>query len=320
MASVRRLKFVEPMKALMAPAPAANGHWLYEVKFDGYRILAVKNGRQVELWSRNRNRLDERFPQIVKAVAKLPGTNLILDGEVCALDRRGKSAFQLLQNSAQSTSPIIYYVFDLLSEGTKDLRSRPLIERKKRLEVIMLSAADPLRPSPFFTHAPRQILAKMRAAGAEGAIAKLKDSVYEPGRRSGAWVKIKFHRGQEFVVVGYTLPKKSRHYFGALLLGYYRGKRLIFAGRTGTGFTGKALRDIHRKLKALEISKPLVEEFQEPSARWRSKGWSASVNRWVKPKIVVQVQFAEWTEAGLLRQASFQGLREDKKPTEVVKE
>jgi bifunctional non-homologous end joining protein LigD len=311
---------MEPMKAITAAAPPYNGKWLYEVKFDGYRILAVKNDKDVELWSRNKNRLDERFPEVVQAVAKLPRRSMILDGEICALNNRGESSFQLLQNSAEAVHPIVYYVFDLLFEGNKDLRHLPLMERKRRLEAVLLPAIDPIRPSLFFTENPKEVLEKMKAAGAEGSIAKLKDSVYETGRRSGAWVKIKFHKGQEFIVVGYTLPKRSRHYFGALLLGYYRGKRLIFAGRTGTGFTEKALREIYQKLKLLESSKPFVKKVQEPSARWRPKEWSTSDNRWIKPKLVAQVQFAEWTKDGLLRQASFQGLREDKNPTDVVKE
>ncbi len=311
---------MEPMKAMTTPAPPDNGQWLYEVKFDGYRVLAVKNGKEVQLWSRNKNRLDERFPEIVKAVAKLPGQNLMLDGEVCALDENGKSSFQLLQNSAATTQPIVYYIFDLLFVGAKDLRKLPLTERKTRLEAVLLSAIDPIRPSLFFIENPRKILETMERAGAEGTIAKLKESIYENGRRPGTWIKIKFHRSQEFVVVGYTLPKKSRRYFGSLILGCYQDKRLIFAGHVGTGFSEKTLKAIFQQLKLLESPAPLVEEIQDPSGRWRPKGWKASDRRWVKPKLVAQVQFAEWTQDGLLRQASFQGLRNDKNPRDVVRE
>jgi bifunctional non-homologous end joining protein LigD len=320
MASSRRLKFVEPMKATVAPAPPHNGEWLYEVKFDGFRILAVKNGKDVELWSRNEKLLNERFPDVVKAVAKLRAKSCVLDGEVCALNAQGRSSFQLLQNSAEHHAPVVYYIFDLLFEGAKDLRELPLMERKTRLEAILLDAIDPIRPSPFFTEKPGDVLDKMETAGAEGSIAKRKDSLYETGRRSGAWVKIKFHKGQEFVVVGYTLPKKSRKHFGALLLGYYRGKRLIFAGRVGTGFNDKSLREIYRKLKAIACDEPQVEEVQEPSGRWRPKGWKASDTRWVKPQLVAQVQFTEWTDDDILRHPSFQGLREDKKAADVVRE
>ncbi len=308
------------MKALTAPAPPYNGEWLYEVKFDGYRILAVKNGRQVELWSRNKNLLNERFPAVVRALSKLPMKSGVLDGEVCALDGEGRSSFQILQNSGETNHPVVYYVFDVLFEGKKDLRQLPLLDRKTRLEAILLKAVDPIRPSAFFTEKPAEVLDKMRFVGAEGSIAKLKTSSYASGHRSSDWIKIKFHMGQEFVIAGYTLPQRSRQYFGSLVLGYYRGKKLIFAGRVGTGFTQKTLREIFTKLKKLEIPKPMVEEIQEPSGRWRAKGWRPAAARWVKPQLVAQIQFAEWTDDGILRQASFQGLREDKNPRNVVRE
>jgi bifunctional non-homologous end joining protein LigD len=320
MSARRRLRFVEPMKAAVAPAPPDNGEWLYEVKFDGFRVLAVKNGKDVELWSRNEKLLNERFPGVVEAARKLSSKNCVLDGEVCALNSAGRSSFQLLQNAGENTPPLVYYIFDVLFEGQQDLRDMPLLERKKRLDAILLEAVDPLRPSLFFTENVPKILGKMKSAGAEGSIAKRKNSVYETGRRSGAWVKIKFHRGQEFVIAGYTLPRRSRKYFGALILGYYQGKRLIFAGRVGTGFNEKSLREIFGKLKKLEIDEPRVEEIQAPSGRWRPKGWKASDSRWVKPELVAQVQFTEWTEDGVLRHPSFQGLRIDKNPRDVVRE
>jgi bifunctional non-homologous end joining protein LigD len=318
--ALRRLKFVEPMKAAVAAPPPDNGQWLYEVKFDGFRVVAVKNGRNVELWSRNKKRLDERFPEIVQAVARLPVPHCVLDGEACALDEHGKSSFQLLQNSSAAVHPVVYYVFDLLFEGHRNLFELPLTERKARLNAVLLKAVDPIRLSAFFSDHVEQVLDRMKAVGAEGAVAKLKTSLYEPGRRSGTWVKIKFHQGQEFVIVGYTLPKRSRQYFGALMLGYYRGKKLIFAGRVGTGFNEKALREIYGKLKPIEVPSPLVEEIQEPSGRWRPKGWKASDSRWVKPRLVAQIQFTEWTQDGILRHPSFQGLRPDKKPGDVVRE
>jgi bifunctional non-homologous end joining protein LigD len=320
MAAARRLHFLEPMKAAVAAPPPQNGPWLYEVKFDGFRVLAVKNGKSVELWSRNEKPLNERFPGVVEAVKKLSRKNCILDGEVCALNAEGRSSFQLLQNSADKPAPVVYYVFDALFEGSEDLRDLPLTERKARLEAMLLDAVDPIRPSLFFSEDVKKILSRMEAAGAEGAIAKRKDSVYETGRRSGAWVKIKFHRSQEFVVAGYTLPQRSRKYFGALILGYYQGRRLIFAGRVGTGFNDKSLREIFARLKKLEIDAPMVEEIQEPSGRWRPKGWKASDSRWVKPELVAQVQFTEWTSDGILRHPSFQGLRTDKDPRDVVRE
>jgi len=320
MASLRRLKFVEPMKAKLDSSPPDNGQWVYEVKFDGFRVLAIKNGKKVELWSRNKKRLDERFPEVVKAIAKLFIKSCLLDGEVCALNNQGKSSFQLLQSAAESNHPVVYYIFDVLFEGAKDLRQLSLMDRKTHLEAILLNALDPIRPSTFFTENPQEVLDKMKSVGAEGSIAKHKTSIYETGRRSGAWVKIKFHKSQEFVIAGYTLPKKSRQYFGALILGYYKGKRLIYAGRVGTGFNEKSLKEIYHKLKPLESAVPLIEEIQEPSGRWKPKGWKASDIRWVKPKLIAQIQFMEWTDDGILRHPSFQGLRIDKNPTDVVRE
>lgn len=320
MAMARRLKFVEPMKAMSLPPPPYDGQWLYEVKFDGFRIIAVKNARSVELWSRNRNCLNERFPQVVEAIQKLSIKSCVLDGELCALNETGQSSFQLLQNFIPGTHPLAYYIFDLLFEDSRDLRALPLLERKERLNEILSHPDDPIRLSAFFVQKPQHVLAKMRSVGLEGSIAKLKNSPYESGHRSTAWIKIKFHKGQEFVIVGYTWPRKSRRYFGSLLLGYYQNKRLIFAGRVGTGFNEKSLKGIYGRLKPLEIEQPQVEEIKEPSGRWRPKGWKASDTRWVKPKLVAQVQFTEWTSDGILRHPSFQGLREDKKPTDVVRE
>ena len=220
--ATRKLKFVELMKALTASAPPINNEWLYELKFDGFRVLAIKNGKQVELWSRNQKPLNERFPEVAKAVAKLSVTSCMLDGEVCALDAQGKSSFQLLQNSEENNHPVVYYVFDLLFESSKDLRSVTLLERKERLDAVLLNAVDPVRPSAFFIENPEKILQTMKSVGAEGSIAKLKNSKYETGHRSSAWTKIKFHKGQEFVIAGYTHPRRSRKYFGALVLAYYQ--------------------------------------------------------------------------------------------------
>ena len=162
------------MKAAVAPAPPEDGAWLYEVKFDGFRVLAVKNGKSVELWSRNEKPLNARFPDVVEAVKKLSAKSCTIDGEVCALNAEGKSSFQLLQNSGDVPTPVVYYVFDVLYESGKDLRDLPLTERKTRLEALLLEAVDPIRPSLFFTEDVKKILSKMEAAGAEGAIAKRK--------------------------------------------------------------------------------------------------------------------------------------------------
>ncbi len=317
---VRRLGFIEPMKASTTAAAPYDGDWLYEVKFDGYRVLAVKNGKAVQLWSRNKKRLDERFPEVAAAVAKLPATRCIVDGEVCALDEKGCSSFQLLQNSDEGAHPIVYYVFDALFEGAMDLRALPLMQRKTRLDAILLNSKDPIRPSVFFTEDPAAVLKKMREVGAEGAIAKRRDSTYDAGSRSPSWIKIKWRRSQELVIVGYTLPEKSRQYFGSLAVGYYEGRKLIFAGRVGTGYTAKTLKEIYGKLRKIEVAEPPVERIKPPSGRWRGPDWKPATTRWVEPKLVGQFEFAEWTADGVLRQGSFVGLREDKDPKKVIRE
>ncbi|MDE1169879.1 MAG: non-homologous end-joining DNA ligase [Verrucomicrobium sp.] len=316
-----RAGFVEPMKAAVTAPPPHDGRWLYEVKFDGFRALAVKRGKTVHLWSRNRKPLEERFPEVAAAVARLPVRECILDGEVCALDAKGASSFQILQNQAESGAPLVYYVFDVLMAEGKDLRALLLLERKERLAAILARARDPVRPSAFFAEDPARVLETLRKLGGEGAIAKRKDSRYEAGRRSRAWVKIKFVREQEFVVVGYSLPRKSRKHFGALLLGCrdVRGK-LVYVCKVGTGFNGKSLALLHKKLLALEVPAPRFEGFREPGGRWRPPGWKPSENRWVKPKLVVQVRFTEWTDDGALRHPSYIGLREDKGARGVIRE
>ena len=248
MAAPHRLKFVEPMKAKLAPPPAHDSHWLYEVKFDGFRVLAIKEGRSVELWSRNQKLLNERFPEIAHAVSKLSTARTILDGEVCALDKAGRSSFQLLQNAGEVPARLVYYVFDVLVEGKKDLRDLPLLKRKERLEAILLKAVDPIRPSPSFTQNPArdsQENARGRRGGRDRQANRFglrnRPALRRAGRRS-SFIKV-----QEFVVAGYTLPQKSRKHFGSLILGYYEGKRLIFAGHVGTGFNQRTLKEIHSR-------------------------------------------------------------------------
>jgi len=315
-----RLAFVEPMKASTGAPPApTDPRWLYEVKFDGYRGLAVKNGEEVHLYSRTRHLLDDRFPDVVRAVAALPVRACVLDGEVCALDPQGRSSFQFLQNSEEGPAPLVYYVFDLLFENTKDLRSLPLLERKGRLDTVLAKARDPIRPSVFFTEDAEGVLARMRKVGAEGAVAKRKDSAYRCGSRSPDWVKIRFSLQQEFVIGGYTEPRGSRAGFGALLIGYYEGKELRYASKVGTGFTGKTLAELYRRLHALEqVKNPFAEGAGPGRHRW-TRGPLAATH-WVKPQLVAQIVFTEWTSDGSVRHPVFLGLRDDKPARRVVRE
>jgi bifunctional non-homologous end joining protein LigD len=213
--------FIEPMKALRVP-DLPSGNWLYEMKYDGYRALAFKSGSDVQLVSRNQTSFNKAYPHLIDALKLLHTRNAIIDGEVTALDQHGKPSFQLLQAYGKSKAPLIYYAFDLLGLEEKDLRNRPLVERRKLLAKLLEKPSDNIRFSEELRGNRDRLLKVARQFQLEGLVAKRPDSLYESGRRSGAWVKVKLTREQEFVIGGYTQPEGSRKYFGSLLVGYYK--------------------------------------------------------------------------------------------------
>ena len=317
------LEFIEPMKAKLVTAPPKDEAWVYEIKFDGYRILALKEGGRARLLSRNNKDLTARFSQIADAVAELAVKKAIFDGEIVALDDEGRPSFQLLQDSENNGAPLAYYLFDVLQEGERSLRARPLAKRKERLTKILAGASEPLRLSADLQGEPEELLAKAREFGFEGLIGKLADSEYEVGRRSGAWIKLKLHNEQEFVIGGFTPPQGTRAHFGALLVGYFEEKSLKFAGKVGTGFDEKLLRVLHQRMKAFPSKKcPFSNLPEKKSGRWSQNLTPAEMRRceWVEPRLVCEVKFTEWTDDGKLRHPVFLGLREDKAPAEVVRE
>src|SRR6266516_3471093 len=329
--SSAKARFIEPMKARLVEQPPAAGDWIYELKFDGIRLIAVKNGSNVSLFSRNKNELARRFPEIVEAIRNLPARECVIDGEVVALDEEGRSSFQLLQAREMEgrTSPVYFYAFDLLQLDGKSLIGLPLEARKNVLEKLRdrVAAADdrgsPIRYSgPVGSDADR-LLKEVKRRGLEGIIGKQRSSVYEPGRRSGAWIKVKCVNEQEFVIGGYTPPQGARKYFGALLVGYYDNNKLRFAGKVGTGFTGKSLSVLHKKFqKEARPDCPFVDLPSKQNGQW-VQGITPSMMKkmhWVNPKFVAQIKFVEWTRDGKLRAPVFLGLREDKKASEVVRE
>jgi bifunctional non-homologous end joining protein LigD len=320
-----KLKFLEPMKAKLVEEPPAGDAWVYEVKFDGYRALALKSGDEVQLLSRNNKDFAKRFPEIVEAVKTLAVDTAILDGEVTALDKQGHTSFQLLQGSENAQRPpLVYYVFDILQEEGDDLKGLPLIQRKERLQALLKNAAEPLRYSATLTAPVDRLLREVRKLGLEGLIGKKKDSRYEVGARTGSWVKIKCLQEQEFVIGGYTPPGGTRPYFGALLVGYFEKKKLIFSGKVGTGFNHELLKSLHAQMKRLEVKKcPFVGLPESDDAgRWQQNITPAEFRRchWVKPQLVAQLKFTEWTSEGKLRHPVFLGLREDKTATDVRRE
>jgi bifunctional non-homologous end joining protein LigD len=317
--------FIEPMKPRLLESPPAGKDWVYEIKFDGIRALAIKNGKKVSLMSRNQNELGPRYPDILQSIKDLPLNDCVLDGEVVALDGKGRSSFQLLQALEMEgrKSPVYYYVFDLLEAEGKSLLSLPLERRKELLGAIRGSAADPLRYSDNIGGEPEALLREIKRIGLEGIVGKQRQSVYEPGRRSGAWIKLKCLNEQEFVIGGYTPPAGSRKYFGALLVGYYNDGKLCFAGKVGTGFNGKMLAALYKQFqKEWRNDCPFVDLPSKQAGKW-VQGITPSEARkcvWINPVFVCQVRFAEWTRDGKLRQPVFLGLREDKKAKEVVRE
>src|SRR5438067_5890430 len=247
-------RFVEPMKAKLVEKPPATGDWIYELKFDGIRLIATKDREKVSLLSRNQNDLGARFPEIVEAIKNLPVDECVLDGEVVALDEEGRSSFQLLQAREMEgrKSPIYFYAFDLLQLDGKSLIGLPLEARKKVLEKLCGGAGEPIRCSGAIGNDAKRLLEEVKRRGLEGIIGKQRDSVYEPGRRSGAWIKLKCVNEQEFVIGGYTPPQGARKHFGAILVGYYDKSKLVFAGKVGTGFTARSLATLHKKFQAEE--------------------------------------------------------------------
>ncbi len=320
-----KLKFVEPMKATLISKPPTHGDWAYELKFDGYRALALKSGNVVQLFSRNAKDFTKRFAEIAEAVGKISARSAILDGEIVALDEEGRSSFQLLQalEMGEERPPLAYYVFDLLHLNGKDLTTQPLSERREQLSALLHDAPEPIRESAEIRGDPKKLLDEVRKHGLEGIIGKERDSVYEIGRRSHAWIKLKCVAEQELVIGGYTKPEGARSHFGALVVGYYKGSKLQFAGKVGTGFNQTVLKSLHAKMDRLRRDDcPFANLPEKKQGRWSQNITPREMKlcTWIEPKLVCQVRFTEWTQDDKLRHPSFLGLREDKEASEVVRE
>ena len=303
--------FVSPMMTQSAKEPFDSPHWIFEIKLDGYRAITVFDAAgKPHLWSRNGLPLEQKFPAFSKAVSRLKLRSTILDGEIVAVDENGIPRFQLLQRfQKQPTAPTLYFVFDVLWANGADVTSKTLMERRAVLETIIKPAAG-IQFGNYAEGEGKALFDLTKAKGMEGIVAKRKNSVYRPGKRSPDWLKIKSRPQQEFVVGGFTEGKGSRKHLGALLLGAYRNGRLHYYGHSGSGFSEKGLRDALNRMKPLFTGK---SPFEYPP-RIPEK------IQWVKPKLVCEISFAEWTQDGELRQTVFLGWRDDKKAKEVVLE
>jgi bifunctional non-homologous end joining protein LigD len=321
--TVAPAKFIVPMKALSVEA-VPQGEWRLEIKLDGYRAIAVINDGEVELWSRNHKPLTADYPEVVDALKQVSCTNAVIDGEIVALDAEGRSRFQLLQGrGAGARPPIVYYVFDLLHHDGRSLLQTSIEERQIALEVLVGKRSQTVRFSPVFQMPPEELLKEVRKQGLEGIIAKTPGSLYEPDRRSGTWLKCKVHGEQEFVIGGFTAPRNSRLYFGAILVGYYRGDELVYAGKVGSGFDTALLGSLHREfMKRRRPSCPFANLPMVRKPRFGLGMTKAAMKdvTWIEPELVAQVRFTEWTDEGSLRHPVFLGLRKDKRAREVVRE
>jgi bifunctional non-homologous end joining protein LigD len=316
--------FVEPMKAKLVDS-MPSGNWIYEIKFDGFRALALRGGSEARLLSRNQKDLGGKFPEVMDSIAALDVRDAIIDGEIVALDDKGRSSFQLLQafEMGQERPPIFFYAFDLLRLNGKDLCDLPVEQRKAELEKLLKEPPGIIRYSASIEDGGEELLNKARELGVEGLIGKRVGSRYEPGKRGGAWIKLKLQQQQEFVIGGYTDPEGTRKYFGAILVGVYEDNQLKFAGKVGTGFNENLLRTLFSRFKKIPSEKcPFVDLPEKRSGPYGKPMTASELKRchWVEPTIVCQIKFAEWTRDGRLRQPVFLGLREDKDPKEVVRE
>ncbi len=309
------LPFMLP--TLVTALPPGPG-WVFEIKWDGVRVLAERVRGQVQLWSRGRVDVTARYPEVVAAIAALAGDDLALDGEIVALDQRGQSSFHRLARRMHLTRgvgaaavalPVTYYVYDCLRLAGRDVRGLPLLARKALVRDL-IPAHGTVRYADHVAGDGRAFFAAACKAGLEGVVAKRADARYRGGRRP-EWRKIKCHRRQEFVIGGYTDPKGSRSHLGALHLGVYDGDALVYVGRVGSGFDERALRALHDRLRSLAVPRCPFTGGAPPRGQ---------EHHWVRPELVCEVRFGEWTPDGSLRHPVYLGLRSDKQAAEVRRE
>lgn len=305
---------VEVMLAKLVDAPPKSDNWIYEIKYDGYRIVAFTEGNNTRLITRNGNDYTNRFYNIASSINEwADGRAIILDGEMVIADKEGKSDFQALQNYMKNPkgNVLTYIVFDILALDGNDLRKRGLSERKEILSSLMKNAPENLFYSKCFEGNGEEILIAACNLNLEGIMGKKAHSFYS-GTRNGDWIKIKCDKRQEFVIGGYTLSDKKTSGVSSLLLGFYEDGNLVYAGRAGTGITERSMKELEKKFEKIIIDNTPFIMAPKPKKNEKII--------WLKPQFIGEIKFAEWTEDNLLRQASFKGLRIDKNPEEVIME
>jgi len=306
------------MECTSVPKLLDGPQWVYEIKLDGYRAVAVKSGR-VTLFSRRHKSFNHQYPYLVEALAELPeGT--VVDGEIVALDESGRPNFNLLQSFRKEAIHMHYFIFDLLVCNDRDLTKLPLKERRELMESLLHFRSHRVRVSEQFEVSANDMLAAVRHQRLEGVIGKRRDSAYEAGKRTGSWVKYRVNRGQEFVIGGYV---PGPHGFDSLIVGYYQGKDLMYVARVRNGFVPASRRQVFDKIRHLESPiMPFVNLPDTHKSRWGDELTAEKMKEcvWLRPEAVAQIEFLEWTGADRLRHSKFVGLRHDKNPRNVVKE
>jgi bifunctional non-homologous end joining protein LigD len=307
--------WVQPMLATLTERRFSDPAWIFERKLDGERCLAFRTGKEVRLLSRNQKVLNDHYPEIAAALASQAGSDLVVDGEIVAFSGN-ETDFSRLERRMQVGDPaqarrtgvaVFYYVFDIVHLDEFDLSALALRDRKRLLRAAV-SFGGPLRFTPHRNTAGEAYYEQACRSGWEGVMAKRAEGPYVH-KRSTDWLKFKCQQGQELVIGGFTEPRHSREGFGALLLGYYRGDDFVYAGKVGTGFDQRTLQVLRRRLDSLEIDRPAFTAGDPPR-----------VAHWVRPQLVGEVRFSQWTPDGRLRHPSFLGLRDDKRAADVVRE
>jgi bifunctional non-homologous end joining protein LigD len=296
------------MKAVLSDVPFSDPAWLFERKLDGVRCIAHRDSSGVRLLSRTDRDMNGEYPKLAEALADQPSSDFVVDGEVVAFDRRGVTSFSRLQRRHRERVAIFLYLFDMLRDDGVDVRESPLRERKARLRRA-LRFDDPIRFSAHRNEHGEELFEEACRKGLEGVIAKRADSPYR-ATRSRDWLKLKCHAEQELVIGGFTAPQGSRTDFGALLVGYFEGDSLRYAGKVGTGFGRATLAELGATMRELETDEnPFADVHPIPRG-----------TRWVEPELVAQIAFSEWTRDGRLRHPRYLGLRDDKPARDVVRE
>ncbi|MET4296488.1 bifunctional non-homologous end joining protein LigD [Bradyrhizobium sp. LB8.2] len=301
-------KRLQPMLATLTDAPFDDKGWIFEDKYDGFRMVAKIEGGKVTLYSRNGKIISKSYIEVAKALEGVKA-DAVIDGELVALGKDGVSHFQLLQNALRHEAKLQYCAFDLMFKDGEDLRRLPLTERKKRLKAILpenkliaFSRDRKTFGTKFFEEAERK--------GLEGIMAKRADSKYLSGARTDEWLKIKTAKRQEVVIAGFTAPRRTRPFFGALTIALREENGWRYIGHVGTGFSHEALEELHKKLVKLKTAKsPFGKKVKDEA-----------VTTWVKPLLVAEVKFTEWTSSGEMRHPVYLGLRGDKPAGKVVRE